>query len=115
MRFMLIVLEDAQSEGGAVSDRTDAAAMSTYEEQLVRAGVLLAGAVLTPSAGGKRMTFAGDKRDVADGPFADPSEVVAGYWMIQTSGEDEALEWCRRIPFTTGMVEVRRVAGDGHR
>jgi hypothetical protein len=80
-----------------------------YNEELVRAGVLLAGDGLQPSAKGARVRYAGATRTVIDGPFTDARDLVAGYWMIQVRSKEEALEWAKRIPFEDGEVEVRQV------
>ena len=85
--------------------------MGKYNEELVKAGVMLAGEGLQPSSTGARMRFNGDKRTVIDGPFAETKELVAGFWLWQVASREEALEWLRRAPFLEGEVELRRVFG----
>jgi hypothetical protein len=84
-------------------------AMGKYNEELVKAGVMLAGEGLHPSSKGARVTYSGPKRTVTDGPFAEAKELIAGYWLIQVKSKEEAIEWARRVPFTEGEVEVRQL------
>src|SRR5258708_38862096 len=84
-------------------------AMGKYNEELVKAGVLLAGDGLHPSSKGARVRFAGDKRTVIDGPFAETKELIAGYWLFQVKSKEEAIEWVKRAPFAGGDVEIRQV------
>lgn len=98
MRFMIIVRATAQSEAGVMPDEKVFANMAEYHEQLAKAGVLLDGAGLQPSAKGWRIAYSGDKRTVIDGPFAETKELVAGYTLIQVRSREEALEWSRRFP-----------------
>lgn len=98
MRVMVIVKATRNSEAGVLPDEKLLAAMGTYNEQLVKAGVLLAGDGLHPSAKGKRVRFTGDQRTVIDGPFAETKELIAGYWIWQVRSIDEAVEWVRRCP-----------------
>lgn len=107
MRFMLIVKE---SEAGAQPTKEALDAMGAFNEQMAKAGVMLAGEGLQPSAKGARVSYAGDKRTVTDGPFTEAKELIGGYWLISVSSLDEAVEWARRIPFDEGDVEVRQVA-----
>jgi hypothetical protein len=110
MRFMVIVKATKASESGQLPEEKDLAAMGTFNEELVKAGVLLAGEGLHPSSQGVRITFAGSKRVVVDGPFAETKELVAGYWLLQTKTKEEAIEWIKRAPFSAGEeVEIRRV------
>jgi hypothetical protein len=109
MRFMMIVLANPESETGQLPDEKALAAMADYNEQLVKAGVLLAAEGLHPSSRGARVRFSGNERKVIDGPFTESKELVAGYWLIKAASRDEALEWARRIPFDEGEVEVREV------
>jgi hypothetical protein len=95
---MVIVKATRNSEAGVLPDEKLLAAMGTYNEQLVKAGVLLAGDGLHPSAKGKRVRFTGDQRTVIDGPFAETKELIAGYWIWQVRSIDEAVEWVRRCP-----------------
>jgi hypothetical protein len=109
MRFMIIVKASPESERGDMPTTEELTEMGRFNEELVKAGVMLAGEGLQPSSKGARIRFNGDKRTVIDGPFAETKELVAGFWLIQTRSEDEALEWVKRIPFREGEVELRRV------
>ena len=110
MRFMVIVKATKESEGGALPDEKDLAAMGKFNEELVKAGVMLAGEGLHPSSGGVRISFAGGKKTVTDGPFAETKDLVAGYWLLQTKTKAEVVEWIKRAPFTGGEeVEIRQV------
>ena len=113
MRFMVIVKANADSEAGVMPSTEQLAAMGNYNEELVKAGVLLAGEGLHPSSRGARVRFDTDGRTtVVDGPFAETKELIAGFWIIQASSKDEAVEWVKRIPNVTGdesEVEVRQV------
>jgi hypothetical protein len=109
MRFMILVKANADSEAGVLPSEQELAEMGRYNEELVRAGVLLAGEGLHPTSSGARVRFSGSERTVVDGPFAETGELLAGFWLIQVRSREEALEWVRRIPFREGEVEVRRV------
>ena len=110
MRFMVLVKASQESEAGAMPSQEILAAMGNYNEQLVKAGVMLAGDGLHPSSKGARVRFDGSKRTVIDGPFAETKELVAGYWLWQCKSLDEAIEWLKRAPFDGGTeVEIRRV------
>jgi hypothetical protein len=110
MRFMMLVKANAESEAGAMPSKELIAAMTTYNEEMARAGVMLAGEGLQPSSKGVRIEFKGGKRIVTDGPFAETKELLAGFWIIQVKSRAEALEWASRIPFTEGeVVELRQV------
>ncbi|KVC30965.1 YciI family protein [Burkholderia pseudomultivorans] len=98
MRVMVIVKATADSEAGAPPDTELLAAMGRFNEELVKAGVMLAGEGLHPSSRGKRVRFAGEGRTVIDGPFAETRELVAGFWLWQVKSMDEAVEWVRRCP-----------------
>jgi hypothetical protein len=98
MRFMLLVKATVASEAGAAPEQAIFDAMAAYHEELARAGVLLDGNGLQPSAQGWRIRYQGDRRSVVDGPFAETKELVAGYTLIQTRTREEALEWSRRFP-----------------
>ncbi|EGD04849.1 hypothetical protein B1M_09382 [Burkholderia sp. TJI49] len=98
MRVMVIVKATADSEAGALPDTELLAAMGRFNEELVKAGVMLAGEGLHPSSRGKRVRFAGEGRTVIDGPFAETRELVAGFWLWQVKSMDEAVEWVRRCP-----------------
>lgn len=109
MRFMIIVKANAESEAGQMPTQQELEEMGRYNEELVKAGVMLAGEGLHPSSRGHRVRFDGNSRTVIDGPFAETRELVAGFWLIQVKSPEEALEWVKRIPFREGEVEVRRV------
>jgi hypothetical protein len=113
MRFMVIVKADKNSEAGALPDEQLLADMGKYNEELVKAGVMLAGEGLQPSSKGKRVRFSGNKRTVIDGPFAETKELVAGFWIFQCKSMDEAVEWVKRapnpFPGTESEVEIRQV------
>jgi hypothetical protein len=109
MRFMLIVKATKDSEAGVLPSQELLAEMGQYNEQLVKAGVMLAGEGLQASSKGARVRFSGDTRTVIDGPFAETKELVAGFWLIQVKSRDEAIEWVKRVPFRDGVVEIRQV------
>ncbi len=109
MRFMVIVKATKESESGALPDEKDLAEMGKFNEELVKAGVMLAGEGLHASKDGARVRFSGDKRTVIDGPFAETKELVAGFWLWQVKSKAEAIEWLRRAPFREGEVELRQV------
>jgi len=98
MRVMVIVKATKNSEAGVMPNETLLTEMGKYNEELVRAGIMLAGDGLLPSVMGKRIQFAGKKRSVVDGPFAETKELVAGYWVWQVRSMEEAVEWARRCP-----------------
>ena len=108
MRCMVIVKADKDSEAGVLPDTGLFEAMGKYNEELVKAGVMLAGDGLKPSASGARVRFDGKKRTVIDGPFAETKELIAGFWLWQVKSMDEAVEWLKRAPFDGGTeVEIR--------
>jgi hypothetical protein len=109
MRFMMLVKADRNSEAGVMPDEKLLAEMGKYNEQLVKAGVMLAGDGLQPSSKGARVRFSGGKPTATDGPFAETKELVAGYWMIQVKSKQEAVEWAKRVPFDDGEIEIRQV------
>ena len=112
MRFMVIMFPGAQAEAGALPDEKALTEMGKYNEELVKAGVLLAGEGLHPSSKGARVTFAGGKPTVIDGPFADAKEVIGGFWMIQVKSKEEAIEWVKRCPNpmeSDSEIEIRQV------
>ena len=113
MRFMILVKADASSEAGIMPSQELLTAMGKYNEELVKAGVLLAGEGLHPSSTGARVKFSGDKRTVTDGPFAETKELIAGFWIIQVRSKDEAIEWVKRMPNpmpgTESEIEIRQV------
>ena len=109
MRFMMIVKGDERSEAGVLPTEQELADMAKYNEQLVKAGLLLAGEGLQATSKGAKVKYAGTKRTVVDGPFTEAKEIIAGYWLIQVKSRDEAVEWAKRVPFTEGEVEIRQV------
>jgi len=109
MRFMVIVKANKDSEAGVLPDEKLLTAMGKYNEELAKAGVLLAGEGLQASSKGARVRFDGDKRTVAPGPFPESNDLIAGFWLFQVKSKDEAIEWVKRIPFTEGEVEIRQV------
>lgn len=112
MRVMVLVKANADTEAGVMPSEQLLTEMGAYNEELVKAGVMLAGDGLHPSVKGKRVRFSGDKRTVVDGPFTETKELVAGYWMWQVRSMDEAVEWVRRCPNPTGdesEIEIRPV------
>jgi len=110
MRFMVIVKGNKDSEAGVLPDQKTLGEMGKYNEELVKAGVMLAGEGLQASSKGARVRFEGpSKRTVIDGPFTETKELVAGFWLWQVKSKDEALEWLKRAPFQEGEVELRQV------
>jgi hypothetical protein len=110
MRVMVIVKADKDSEAGKLPDEKLLREMGEYNEQLVKAGVMLAGEGLHPTKKGVRVKFEGSKRTVIDGPFAETKELIAGFWLWQVKSMDEAIEWLKRAPFDGGAeVELRPV------
>jgi len=109
MRFMVIVKASPDSEKGVMPTTEMLADMGKYNEELVKAGVMLAGEGLHPSSKGARVRFEGKKRTVIDGPFSETKELIAGFWLWQVKSREEALEWLKRAPFQEGEVELRQV------
>ena len=109
MRFMVIVKANEESEAGVLPSPEDLAEMGKYNEELAKAGVMLAGEGLHASSKGARVRFSGKQRTVIDGPFAETKELIAGFWLIQAKSKEEAVEWAKRIPLTQGEVEVRQM------
>ena len=109
MRFMMIVKASKESEAGVLPTEKELADMAKFNEELLKAGVLLAGEGLQASSKGARVRYSGAKRTVIDGPFAEAKELIAGFWLIQAKSMEEALEWARRVPFDDGEVEVRQL------
>jgi hypothetical protein len=107
MRFMIVVKADKNSEAGVLPSEAMLTEMGKFNEELVKAGVLLAAEGLQPSSKGARVRFSGGKRTVIDGPFTEAKELIAGFWLWQVRSKDEAIEWVKRSPFpTTGDVEI---------
>ena len=112
MRVMVIVKATKDSEAGALPSKELLTAMGKYNEELVKAGIMLAGDGLKPSSKGKRVRFSGDKRSVIDGPFTETKELIAGYWMWQVRSMEEAVEWLKRCPnphYEDCELEIRPV------
>ena len=110
MRFLVIVKGNKEYEAGAMPSQQELANMGKFNDELVKAGIMLAGEGLQPSSKGARITYAGSKRTVRDGPFTEAKELVAGFWIWQVKSRAEALEWAKRIPFTNGEeVEIRQI------
>ena len=112
MRVIVIVKADKNSESGAPPDERLLTEMTAYNEELVKAGIMLSGEGLHPSSKGKRVRFSGDTRTVVDGPFAEAKELIAGFWMWQVKSMEEAVEWVKRCPNPTGAeseIEIRPV------
>jgi hypothetical protein len=109
MRFMVLVKANKDSEAGVLPDEKILTAMGKFNEELVKAGVMLAGEGLQPSSKGARVRFEGNKKTVIDGPFAETKELVAGFWLWQVKSKEEAIEWLKRSPFQEGEVEIRQV------
>ena len=112
MKFMVMVKATKESEAGVMPDERLLTAMGKYNEELVKAGVMLAGEGLHPSSKGARVRFSGTKRTVIDGPFAEAKELVAGFWLIQVKSKEEAIEWVKRCPNPMpgdSEIEIRQV------
>lgn len=112
MRFMILVKATKDSEAGVMPDEKLLTAMMKYNEELVKAGVLVAGEGLHPSSKGARVKFSGDKRSVVDGPFAETKELIAGFWIFQVKSKEEAIEWVKRCPnpmYEESEIEIRQV------
>ncbi|MEA2705413.1 MAG: hypothetical protein QOH22_201 [Gemmatimonadaceae bacterium] len=112
MRFMVLVKADKASEGGTLPDEKALADMGKFNEELVKAGVMLAGEGLQPSSKGARVKFSKGKKTVIDGPFAETKELVAGFWLWQVRSKEEAIEWLKRAPFEETEVEIRQIFED---
>lgn len=98
MRFLMLLKADKTTEAGVLPSRADLEAMGKYNEELVKAGILLDGAGLQPSSKGAKVTFQNGKAIVTDGPFAETTDLIAGYWMIQVKSREEAIQWATRVP-----------------
>ena len=107
-RLMMLVMESAKSEAGVIPTSEQFAEMGKYNEELVKAGVMLAGEGLHPSSRGARVEFKGNKKTVVDGPFAETKELIAGFWIIQAKSLDEAVEWARRGTRTGARIRTSR-------
>ena len=109
MRVMVIVKADKNSEAGVMPNREILAKMGAFNEELVKAGVMLAGEGLHPTSKGKRVRFSGQQRTVIDGPFVETKELIAGFWLWRVKSMDEAVDWLKRAPFEGTEVEIRQV------
>jgi hypothetical protein len=112
MRFMIMIKANDDSEAGVMPSETMLAEMGQFNEELVKAGVMLDGEGLHPSSKGARVRFSGDKRTVIDGPFSETKELIAGYWLWQVKSKEEAIEWVKRCPNPMGVeseIEIRQV------
>ena len=109
MRFMVLVKASKDSEAGKMPSAKVLTEMGKFNEELVKAGVMLAAEGLHPSSKGARVGFSGDKRTVTDGPFAETKELIAGFWIWQVKSKEEAIEWLKRAPFDETEVEIRQV------
>jgi hypothetical protein len=109
MRFMVLVKATPESEAGEMPSTEMLAEMGKYNEELAKAGVMLAGEGLHPSSRGARVRFSGSGETVIDGPFTETKELIAGFWLWQVKSKEEAVEWLKRAPFKEGEVELRQV------
>ena len=110
MRFMVIVPASKESEAGVLPDTKILAEMGKFNEEMVKAGVMLAAEGLQPSSKGARIKFSGGKTTVTDGPFTESKELIAGFWLIQAKSKEEAIAWMKRAPFGGGVeIEIRQV------
>src|SRR5687767_11872885 len=113
MRFMVMVKATGDSEAGLMPTEQMLAEMGAYNEELVKAGIMLAGEGLHPSSKGARIRFSGDKRTVIDGPFSETKELIAGFWLLQAKSKEEVIEWMKRCPNphpgTESEIEIRQV------
>ena len=109
MRVLVLVKADKDSEAGVMPSEQLLTDMGNFNEELVKAGVMLAGEGLHPSSKGKRVRFSGDRKTVIDGPFAETKELIAGFWMWQVKSMEEAIEWIKRAPFQETEIELRPV------
>ena len=112
MRFMVMVKADKNTEAGALPDEKLLTAMGKYNEELVKAGVMLAGEGLQPSSKGARVKFSGTSRTVSDGPFAESKELIAGFWIFKVKSLEEAIEWVKRCPNPLegeSEIEIRQI------
>jgi hypothetical protein len=109
MRFMVIVKANKDTEAGILPTKEILTEMGKFNQELVEAGVMLAGEGLQASSKGARVRFSGDKRTVIDGPFAETKELVGGFWIWKVKSKDEAIQWLKRAPFRDGEVEIRQI------
>jgi hypothetical protein len=112
MRFMLLVKADKNTEAGVMPSEQLLTDMTKFNDEMVKAGIMLAGEGLQPSSKGARVKFSGAKRTVVDGPFTEAKELIAGFWLIEVKSKEEAIEWVKRVPNPTGEeseIEIRQV------
>ncbi len=112
MRFMVLIKADKDSEAGVMPNEQLLTAMGNYNDELIKAGVMVAGEGLHPSSRGARIKFSGEKRTVIDGPFTEAKELIAGFWIWQVSSKEEAIEWVKRCPnpmYVESEIEIRQV------
>ncbi len=112
MRFMIILKSDHNTEAGVMPTEQELTDMGNFNEELVKAGVMLAGEGLQPSSKGARVAFSGGRTTVLDGPFSETKELIAGFWLIQVKSKDEAVEWVKRVPISADQeteIEIRQV------
>ena len=112
MRFMVMVMGNEDTEAGVMPSTEMLAAMGKYNEELVKAGVMLAGEGLQPTSRGAKVKFSGSKRTVVDGPFTEAKEIIAGFWILQTKTKEEVIEWVKRCPNPTGEdseIQIRQI------
>lgn len=109
MRFLAMVMGDESTEGGVMPTEEELAAMGKFNEELVNAGIMLAGEGLHPTSNGAKVKYAGGKATVVDGPFTEAKELVAGYWLLEAKSRDEVIDWLKRAPFVDAEVQVRQI------
>jgi len=109
MRFMVIVKANKDSEAGVLPDEKMLTEMGKFNEELVKAGAMLAGEGLQPSSKGTRIKYSGNKKTITDGPFTETKELVAGFWLLQMKSKAEVIEWMKRAPFKDEEIEIRQV------
>lgn len=109
MKFMVLVKGSAQTEAGQMPTEAELVEMHKFNEQLIGSGIMLAGEGLHPSSKGARIDLTGAKPVVIDGPFAETKELIAGFWMVQTKTKEECIEWFKKCPSGTGVIEIRQV------
>jgi hypothetical protein len=112
MRFMVMIKADEQTEDGVMPTEAELTAMGKYNEELVKAGVMLAGEGLHPSSRGARVKFTDGQPTVIDGPFTEAKELIAGFWLLEVKSKEEVIEWVKRVPCTDGVettIEIRQV------
>ena len=109
MKYMLMLKADPSNQENRPPSDEELNAMGRFNEEVINAGAMLAGEGLHPVETGSWVSFDGDERTVTDGPFTESKELIAGFWILQVASKEEALEWARRVPLTSGTIEVRRV------